>query len=863
MKAENWEKLENIFQAAIGLPLGERQPFLRRECAGDLNLQSEIESLIESFESDAAFLDEPVFDLGLGALHQTSQKNLSGQTIASYEILEKIGAGGMGEVYKAFDTKLSRTVALKFLSENLKTDASARRQLIREAQAAAALDHPNICAVYGFEQTVEHHFIVMQYVEGKTLEDRFADEKPGVKEFERIARQILDAVAFAHSHGVLHRDLKPGNIMLTTEGQIKILDFGLAKIDSAKEISGANSRQDLSRFSQNGLIVGTVSYMSPEQLRGERLDFRSDIFSLGIIFYKLICGKNPFNRPSQAETIAAILNSDSVSFKTNNSPADNYSDHFLKIVEKCLRADKNDRFESTAAMLIEMHQAVNETGSRNGRRKKVSVYYKTAFAIISLLAFFFIYFYLTSGRATNRTLAVLPIMFDSNQTEKEYLAGGLTQNIIDNLSKLSDLKVKNEFSTTSYQNKNIELQTAGKELKVDAVFYGVLRNRAGGLFLETRIIRTSDGTLIDLADWEINETNLVDTLQNIVGRIINKINSRLTDIDRTKFAKKDTESSQAKDFYMQGRYFLKQRKNGDDLSKAIQAFINAKDIDQNYAKAWAGLADAYLLQSTVGAKKAITPQQSVEMAKKAANRAIELDNSLSEAYTSLGMISSRYDWNWRSAEDYFRTAIHLDPEFLPARFGLIRVLSYLGRNDEEMEEAKKIKEYDPLSLSSDIQIALVYYRKGEYDQAEKILSDLLKRFDNDIRVKYAQTYLLLKTNRPKEALELIEPLYKSGKDEDRVYAAAPLGYAYAKTGRREEALKIIADLKEIRKRTYVPAQEDALIYVGLDDFDKVFENLRQSCSEKFSSLPNWITDPIADEAKSDARFAEIRKCVNL
>lgn len=861
MKADNWEKLENIFHAAIGLPLGERQPFLVRECAGDPSLQTEVESLIESFEGGAEFLDEPVFEIGLGALHQSAQKNLSGTTIGFYEIKEKIGAGGMGEVYKAFDTRLNRFVALKFLSDSLKTDAAAKRRLVREAQAAAALEHPNICAVHGFEQTEEHHFIVMQHVEGKTLDEYFDGKTASAGEFKSLARQILTAVAFAHSHGVLHRDLKPGNIMLTADGQIKILDFGLAKIDSPNGLTGGTS-EDLSRFSQNGLIVGTVAYMSPEQLRGEKLDYRSDLFSVGIILYKLVTGENPFNRPSQAETIAAILNSNAVSSDSLKELAPDFPEYYLKIIEKCLRAERNERFESAAEILVEMNKAEIEKAIRFSSRKRASFFYKTAFAVLFLSAFFAVYFF-TGGRAANRTLAVLPIAFDSSQTEKEYLAGGLTQNIIDKLSDLSDLKVKNEFAVARYQGKNIELRTAGKELNADAVFYGTIRSRAEGLFLETKIIRTSDGVLIDAADWKIDETKLVETLQNITARIIGKIDSRLTDEDKNKFAKKDTESSQAKDFYMQGRFFLKQRKSGDDLDKALQAFINAKDLDQNYAKAWAGLADAYLSQSTPGAKRAITPQKAVELAKKAANKAVELDNTSSEAYSSLGLISSRYDWNWREAEDYFRTAISLDPEFLPARFGLIRVLSNLERNDEAMEEAKKIKEYDPLSVSSDIQIALIYYRKRDYEQTGKILSDLLQRFPDDTRVKYSQVYQLLKTNRPKEAAEMIEPLYHTGKEEDRVFAAAPLGYAYAKMGRREEALKIISDLREIRKRIYVPAQEDALIYVALGDFDKAFDNLQQSCSEKFSSLPNWITDPIVDEVKADARFAEIKKCVKL
>jgi len=860
MKADNWEKLENIFQAAIGLPLGERKPFLLRECAGDSHLQSEIESLIASFENDAEFLDEPVFDLGLGALHEQSQKNLSGQIIGAYEIKEKIGAGGMGEVYKAFDTKLNRTVALKFLSESLKTDASARRQLIREAQAAAALEHPNICAVYGFEQTEDHHFIVMQHIDGKTLDESFESKKIGVEEFKRIARQILDAVAFAHSHGVLHRDLKPGNIMLTNDGQIKILDFGLAKIDAPKEISGLNSKQDLSRYSQNGLIVGTVSYMSPEQLRGERLDFRSDIFSVGIIFYKLICGENPFNRPSQAETIAAILSENPGSFSFLKKRAPEISPFYLKIIEKCLQTQKDNRFQSVAEILVEINQAESKNPTK--LRKGVFFFLRVFFFVIFIASAIGIFLFF-NNQVSKRTLAVLPIAFESQQTEKEYLAGGLTQNIIDKLSNLSDLKVKNEYFISRYQGKNIELRTAGKELGADAVFYGTIRNRPEGLFLETKVIRTFDGALIDTFDWQVDEAKLVELQESISARILSKIDSKLSDKDKNIFSKKDTESNQAKDFYMQGRFYLKRRKDASDVQRAIEAFTNAKDLDQNYARAWAGLADAYLSKSAPGVKYAVTPHQAVEAARLAANRAFELDNNLCDTYNSLGLISFRYDWNWQQAEDYFRMALEHDPEFVPARLGLVNVLKMTQRYDEALEEAKKIKEYDPFSIAAELQIALINYRKGDYVQTDKILTDLLKRSPDDQRIKYVRVYQLLKTARFNEAVQILEPLYNSNSDEEKVYAAAPLGFAYAKMGQSEKAFKIINDLVKIEKKIYVPAQEKALIYVGLGNYDKVFEYMKLSCNEKFSSLPGWVNDPIVDEVKTDPRFSEIRHCANL
>ncbi len=860
MKAINWDKLENIFHTAISLPREDRKTFLQRECADDATLLTEVESLIESFESTPEFLRQPVFELGLGAIHETSQIDLSGSTIGFYELKEKIGVGGMGEVYKAFDNRLNRYVALKFLSQSLKDDNSAKRQLVKEAQAAAALDHPNICAVHGFEQTDEHHFIVMQYVEGKTLAGTSRKDSVSVEEFKRLTRQIVTAVAFAHSHGVIHRDLKPGNIMLNSVGQIKVLDFGLAKVMPQNQLASSKSNDEISRFSQNGLIIGTVSYMSPEQLRGERLDFRSDIFSVGIILYELITRKNPFSRQSQAETIAALL-SEKPALTKENAPR--FPESLLKIVEKCLDKDKAARFQSAAEILVELDNAESKNYRKSASKRRTGFFIETAFATVILLAVLtFLFFY--NGKNQRRTLAILPITMENESANKEYLADGLTQRFIEKLSNLSELKVINESIVVRYKGKFVEPQTAGKELGADVVFVGSILKRDDNLYLKIKLVRVSDGFVLDSDDQQkIEEAKLIELQENISARIIGKIKSNLTDEDKSKLTKRDTESAEAINQYLQGRYYLKRRKDGEDVEKAFNCFFNAKEIDQKYAKAWTGLADAYLTKIAPGVKNAITPVEAVKSARKAAEKAIELDNTLAESYNSLGLIEQRYEWNWSEAENYFRIAISRDPEFLPARFGLINVLKMQQRYDDAFEEINKIKQYDPFSVNSDIQIALIYYQKRDYDQTDRVLSDLLQKFPDDMRIKYVRVYQLLNTKRFKEAVEILEPLYESKNEEDKVLAAAPLGFAFAKMDRRNEAMKIINDLEKFRKNNYVPAQEKALIYVGLGNFDKVFEFLTQSCAERYSSLPGWVNDPIVDEVKSDPRFAEIKKCVNL
>ncbi len=748
---------------------------------------------------------------------------------------------------------------MKFLSAALENDATAKRQLIKEAQAAAMLEHSNICAVHGIEETGENHFIVMQYIAGKTLGESFKNRSIGVEDFKSVTRQILTAVAFAHSHGVIHRDLKPGNIMLTDDGIIKVLDFGLAQITPQNPFLGRKSSGEASQFSSSGLVIGTVSYMSPEQLRGKKLDYRSDIFSIGVVLYELLARQNPFNRESQAEVIAAILSDEPPDIKEF---AADFPGSLVKLVEKCLHKNPADRFQSAAEMLVELDTAETENNGRKNSKRRRSFWLKTMFATVALFTVLaFIFF--SNGKSPRRTLAVMPITFDNTQADKKYLADGLTASFIEELSNLSELNVKSEYSVNRFKEKNIEPGKIGKELNADAVWVGSIIERDADLFLKTKLVRTSDGFLIDTDEEPIVETNLIGLQEKVGARILDKIKLDINAEDKNKLAEKDTDSEDAKRLYLQGRFLLKTQKDGDDLEKAIQCFTDAKDFDAGYAKAWTGLADAYLQKSLPSAKNPIAPKKAVELAKPAAERALKLDNTLSETYTSLGLINSKFEWNWKEAESNFRSAIYLDDEFIPAHLGLISVLNMQGRFDESLAEARKIKEFDAVSIVADLEIAKIYYRKKEFGKTDEILSDLLERNPDHKGLKYVRSYQFINTGRYNETIEILRDIYESGNKEDRIYAAAPLGFAYAKSGRFDEAKKIIAGLELSEKTGYVPAQEKALVYVGLGDYAKAFENLHKSCDEKFPTLPGWITDPIVDKVKSDPRFVEIRKCVKL
>lgn len=857
MKNDVWDKVEKVFHSALDVPPEDRSLFLQRECAGEMGLMGEVQSLLDSFEADKSILDEPVFELGLGAFGENEQKDLSGTTIGIYQLEQKIGAGGMGEVYRALDTRLNRYVALKFLSDSLENDGAAKRQLFKEAQAVAMLDHPNICAVHGIDEADGRHFIVMQYIEGTTLDESVSSRQIEIDEFDALARQMIGAVAFAHSHGVIHRDLKPGNIMVNGEGHIKVLDFGLAKVISKKQLAGGGKQDDQSQFSTNGLIIGTVAYMSPEQLRGERLDYQSDIFSVGIILYELAAKANPFERNSQAETIAAILGADPKPLK---AAAPDLPPNIARIIEKCLSKNKETRFQSAAEILVELDRADVTKNNRLVSTTGRGMLFKALCAAIVLLGIWLASIFYPVDRP-RRTLAVLPLSFETPQNDKEYLADGITQGIIDKLTPISDLQVKNEYFVSQFKGKKTEPQEAGKQLGVDAVYTGTIANRDNTFVLISSLVRVSDGTVIDNSELAIDEGKLIELQANICQRIVGKIKSNMSEDDRNRLAQKDTLSDEAKQLYFQGRFFLG-RRQGDDLKSAERYFRDATNLDANYAKAWAGLADTYSLYSVPGYKGSMPPAEAVKSARAAAKNAMEIDDRLCEPYVSLGMIKLRYEWDWNGAEFYFKQAIARNAEFPPAYLGLSNLMMIEGRLPEALEAGLKAKEFAPFSVSSDLNMAAVYYVMRDYDHMDQVLLRAADDFPHHKRLDYFRGLQYLETGRLNEAAGVFETIYR----DDKVLGAAPLGLIYGKTGRKDEARTILAALDDAAKSSgsdYIPSQEKAIINIGLGETTKAFEFLNKACDERFSALPFVLSDPIFDDLKSDPRFARIKTCVNL
>lgn len=864
MPHRNLHQIEAVFHGALAVSPAERPDYLMQACNGDQSLYEEVSSLISALGTDDDFMEQPALSFGMTVLSHLSEESMIGKSVGSYQILSRLGKGGMGEVYLAEDSRLGRKVALKFLSNEFLEDEWAKRQLLKEAQAAAILDHPNICSVYGIEEVEGRSFIVMQFINGQTLAELIRKKTIKPQQVPELARQIASALAEAHSHGIIHRDMKPGNIMVTSAGQVKVLDFGLA------QTVHQSKRGDDSQSTRTGVLAGTVAYMSPEQLRNEKLTFSTDIFSLGVVLYELVAGEKPFARASQADTISAIL-TDTAPALGNRRHA-HQLDHFI---HKCLEKDRDKRYQSANELLDEL---VRESATRwrlplrPFRHAGVSTLL-AAVLMLMLGSVFFLYPRFQKRdvkEATKNTLpttpqpkfaaatfslAVMPITSSGLAKFPEYLTDGLTQDFIDRLASLTQVRVIPFSSIADYKGKDSDLIKLGTELNVDAVLQSDFVQRGKRTFLESKLVKVSDGAVTKVYTGEIRQEAVQDLGKQLVDKVIESLNLHL-DNERKFFNEHGTRSPEAFRQYILGRYYWRNR-NEDNIKKAIGYFNAALSYDRLYARAYAGLADSYVLLSTVSFGK-IPTDEAMSQASANARQALEIDPDLPEAHDALGLVNLRYHWNWQDAELSFKAAIAADPNYAPAHYWYSHLLLILGRNDEAVEESKKAKFLDP-SVPSKMNHCRVLANAGQVDPAEKCFAELVPQNPQNDHLRYLQGLFFQRIGRALEALQIFENLYA----KNRALAGAALGYAYGKANRTADALRVLKEMTELSKQRYVPPQEFALIYVGLGDNDNAFFWLERAYQERFAGLIYFNLEPMFKSLRSDPRYDTLTARINL
>jgi serine/threonine-protein kinase len=854
MTSSEWQRIEELFQAASQLQGPERSVYLTQECREDEKLRREVESLLEASESAESFIDQSAVSLGLKVLSSRGRQLVSGQSIGHYKIIRPLGSGGMGEVYLAEDCTLQRQVALKFLAGGLGDDKWAKDQLMKEARAVARLENSNICGVHGLEEIGPDNFIVMQYVEGETLASLLLHETPGLDRALDFAEQTVDALAAAHLHGIIHRDIKPQNMIVTPEGRIKVLDFGLAKFVLQNRGLG-KQRSGMDQTAQLGLVMGTIAYMSPEQIRGAELDGRSDIFSFGIVLYEMLSGCNPFVRDSNEETLRAIQEQEPAPLPRG------VSEDLVSIVRRCLAKNRTERFETTEDLLVALRAA------RERRRPTAAGYFQTfrrhrhfSKYVVAALALFICVLaaagFLYAKVSRVRTLAVVPITNLSADSNLDYLSVGLTRNLYDKFSYLPRLKVRVPTEVPSQQTE--DLIRAGRELKVEAVLSGEILKQGELLLLRVRILNTADGTLRFEHTFNMDPTNMFALQDEITRQVAPAMGLWLIGRERNLLNRHQTENQEALNAYMHGRHYWSLKRDRNSIQAAIRFFDRAIELDPVFAKAYTGRADCYLLMSNV-LYGPLSTKDAMDKARYDARQALEIDPSLPEAHTSMGSIRFKYDWQWQQAEEEFKRAIELDPEYAPAHYEYANLLAVLKRFDEAIKQSEIAKELDPYSPLADMNYGRALYYAGRYDAAALHFQKLLQQKPGYPQFLYLMGLVLLQQRKYQEGIDLFERLHAI----DPLFAAAPLGYAYGKDGRITDAEGVLRELDEFSKEKPITSQEKAFVYIGLGKKDQALALLEQAYSERFANLVYLTTDPLFDDLRDEPGFSELAHRMSL
>jgi serine/threonine protein kinase/Tfp pilus assembly protein PilF len=833
----------------------------------------------------------------------------SGTKLGRYEIRSKIGEGGMGEVYLAQDTKLDRKVALKILPAEVAYDRNRMNRFVQEARAASALNHPNIITIYEIDETESGHFIATEFIDGETLRERELKAALKLGEVLDVATQVASALAAAHAARIIHRDIKPDNIMVRRDGIVKVLDFGLAKLTAPAldSVDGeAPTRPNVN--TDPGVVMGTAIYMSPEQARGLPLDARTDIFSLGVVIYEIIAGRLPFEGSSRNEILASMLSD------KESQPLARYSTEvpaeLERIVSKALRKNRDERYQTIKDLLLDLKSLKQEldfarklersessraedtsasaqfgvppSGGRAVQAKtgppeggtpntaaassaeyivsQIKQHKSSAVIVVVLLLIVGITYWLYIHRASTpvtsiESIAVLPFENATHDQKVEYLSDGVTESLINSLSQLPRVRVIARNSVFSYKNQTPNLQQVAQRLNVQAVLTGRVLMQGDTLDVRVELTDTQNNAQLWGEHYTRKAADIFAVQDEIARQVTDALRVRLTGAQQEQVTKRYTATPEAYQLYLQGRYYLTNFSE-ENLKHALQLFDQAIGLDPRYALAYAARSETFFNMGDLN----LPMREAMSKAKQDATVALSIDDKLVDARTTLAVIEFQYDWDFARAEDDFKRVIMLNPNYANVHYQYAWYLSLMGRTTEGLTEMKTAQQLDPVNPGINIDVCLPYMMARQFDQCIAESRRTLEMFPN-FRVAHMVLGNALFYKGDYSAG--LEELQKAKTIESTPHMIGDLGYAYAKAGRKDEARTLIGELKELSNQRYVSPYFIAMIYSGLDEKDDAFAWLEKAYQERSFFLLFIKTDPMMDSLRSDSRFVDLMRRIGF
>ncbi len=909
MTPERWQQIEKLYHDALELDACRQPTFLRDACAGDRELRAEVESLIASHYEAGNFIAGSALQVSARVLGDEQAESLVGRMFSHYRIESLLGVGGMGEVYLAEDTTLNRKVALKLLPEYFTGDSERLHRFEQEAHSASALNHPNILTIHEMGQVDGHHYTATEFIDGVTLRDHMARTQMKLDESLDVAAQVASALAAAHAAGIVHRDIKPENVMLRSDGFVKVLDFGIAKLAPHHSSTTESEALKKSVFKTNpGIVIGTSSYMSPEQARGQEVDSRSDIWSLGVMLYEMIMHRMPFAGETPSHVIVSIL---------ETQPHDFVADEDLppaleEIVTKALCKNVTDRYQTAAELAhdlktlkqdLEVEARLKRSSRSNGIGLHVAsrTHGRAGFNILSestarglgvgtaqvtsragtlmgkikhhkrgaalaaaamILAFATLAssFYLkrggehlaTGGEAIN-SVAVLPFVNESADPNTEYLADGISDSITNSLARLPRLRVISRNAVLRYKGKQIDQQVVGRELNVGAVLMGRMKQRGDDLTISTELVDVRDNSRLWGEQYTRKLSDILSVQEEIARRISEALRLQLTGEEKKQLEKRYTQNTEAYFLYSLGRYHS-EKFTRKGLEKGIEYYEKAIGVDPKYALAYVGLSGAYHDLQTRGFEM---PKETLRKSEWAALKAVELDDSLSEAHVALAVVKA-VSLDWTGAEKECKRALDLDPNSVNANQRYSSYLAYQGRAEEALVYAKRADELD--QTRSRPHLGFIYFFARQYDEAIDVYAKAVEKSPDNAHSHFLLGEAYVAKGMYNEGIAELQKAVALDNAPARWDRSPMLAYAYGVSGRRVEALKILDEQKRLAKERYIAPYNFAIIYTGLGDKDRAFAYLNKGFDDGAPLLQ--IIRPLFDSLRSDPRYPELLRRID-